>query len=193
MNLFKRFIFIIFIFISCNSFSQTNTNTTYPQSYNKSWFVSSSMGIQISGIKSEDFISSNVAPAFIINIGKWVSPEVALQIGYKGFYFHTISDKDKHYYNFLYGEVLFNIKELLNGKNITKDNWNLLIHPGAGYFYNNTYNRPNICANIGLINSFKIINQIEAFIDISAIMGWDIYQGDEDILPSCVLGLCYSF
>lgn len=192
MRLFKRFIFIILLFISCNSFSQNNNNT-YSQTYSNSWIISSSLGIQISGIKSEDFVGSNVAPAFLLNIGKWISPEVAIQIGYKGFYFHTISDKYKHYYNFLYGEVLFNLKELINGKNIAKDNWNLLIHPGAGYFYNNFYNRPNICANIGITNSIKVINQLEVFIDISAIFGWDIYQGDEDILPGCVLGFSYSF
>lgn len=41
-------------------------------------------------------------------------PEIALQIGYKGYYFNAISDNDKHYYNFLYGEVLFNIIELFD-------------------------------------------------------------------------------
>ena len=29
--------------------------------------------------------------------------------------------------------------------------------------------------------------------DVSFIIGWDIYQGDEDILPSAVLGASYSF
>lgn len=29
--------------------------------------------------------------------------------------------------------------------------------------------------------------------DVSAIMGWDIYQGDEDIIPTAVLDLTYSF
>lgn len=29
--------------------------------------------------------------------------------------------------------------------------------------------------------------------DVSFIVGWDIYQGVEDILPSIVLGASYSF
>ena len=30
------------------------------------------------------------------------------------------------------------------------------------------------------------------FLDISAIMAWDIYQGNEDILPSANIGLIYE-
>ncbi len=192
MSLFKRFIFIIFFFISCNSFSQNNNNT-YSQAYSKSWIVSSSFGVQISGIKSEDFISSNVAPSFLLSVGTWFTPEIALQIAYKGFYFHTISDNDKHHYHFIFGEVLLNLNELINGAKKNSNKWSIIFHPGAGYFYNKNYNRPNVCGNIGIINSVKLTNHFDIFMDISAIMGWDIYQGDEDILPSCVLGLSYSF
>jgi hypothetical protein len=84
------------------------------------------------------------------------------------------------------------LNELINGKNISKNKWKIIFHPGAGYFYNNFYNRPNICANFGITNSVQVMNQLEVFIDISAIFGWDIYQGDEDILPSFALGLSYS-
>jgi len=178
------YITIFLLLISVQSYSQEST---------KNWIFSIGCGTQISGIKSEDFIRSNVSPAFVLNIGNWVTPEVAIQIGYKGFYFHTIADNYKHHYNFLYGEVLFNIKELINRKEIVNDKWNIIIHPGAGYFYNNTYNRPNICANFGIINSYRVIDQLEIFLDVSAIMGWDIYQGNDDILPSCVIGLSYSF
>jgi hypothetical protein len=30
-------------------------------------------------------------------------------------------------------------------------------------------------------------------ISLSAIMGWDIYQEDEDIIPSLTFGLNYAF
>lgn len=190
MAFLKYYIYIILLITNIKVLCQTNINS-HPQEENKNWIFSIGYGAQISGIKPEDFISSNVSPAFVVNIGNCVSPEVAIKIGYKGFYFHTISDNYKHYYNFLFGEVLFNIKELINRKNIANDNWNIIVHPGAGYFYNNSYNQPNICANIGILNSIKVINQLEFFIDLSAIMGWDIYQGDEDIIPSFILGLSY--
>ena len=160
---------------------------------NKNWFISSSYGVQISGIKSEDFVQSNVTPAFTLSMGRWISTEIALQIGYKSFYFHTIADNDRHYYNFIYGDVLFNINKIIDTKKTTKGKWNLIFHPGGGYFYNVYYKRANICANIGMKNSYKISNQVDIFVDISAIVAWDIYQGNEDILPSCEFGVSYLF
>jgi len=119
-------------------------------------------------------------------------PEIALKIGYKGFYFHTIADSDRHYYNFIYGDVLFNINKIIDTKKITKGKWNLIFHPGGGYFYNSYYNRPNICGNLGFLNSFSLKNNLNIFIDVSAIVAWDIYQGNEDILPSCSVGITRS-
>lgn len=190
MSSLKYFIISVFILISCDSFSQVNTSRS--QDYNTNWYASSAFGIQMSGIKDEDFISSNVAPSVMFNIGKWVVPEIALQFGYKGFYFRAISDEDKHHYNFIYGDVLFNLNGIFNFANSIEDRWSLIFHPGAGYFYNNYYNRPNICANIGVMNSIKVGDQFDIFLDISAIIGWDIYQGNDDILPSCVIGVSYS-
>jgi hypothetical protein len=184
--------FLLLVFICNTSFSQ-NENSVSSKLMKKNWFFSSAYGVQISGIKSEDFIRSNVAPLFQLNIGVWFTPEIALQIGYKGFYFHTISDNDKHHYNYILGEVLLNLNELIVGDNISANKWNIIFHPGVGYFYNKYYNRPNICANLGIINSIKVTNKFDVFIDVSAIVGWDIYQGDEDILPSINIGFIYTF
>lgn len=192
MNYLRNSIILLLILIANSCISQ-NGNNTYSLDDKNNWFISSGYGIQISGIKSEDFIGSNVSPAFSLNIGKWVSNEIALQIAYKGFYFHTISDKKKHYFSFFFGEILLDLNELINGAKISKNKWKIIFHPGAGYFYNKYYKRPNVCANIGITNSLRLTDQLDIFIDVSAIIGWDIYQGDEDILPSCVLGLTYSF
>ena len=154
------------------------------------WFVSYSMGAQISGIKTEAFVSSNVSPAVTFCLGKWVSPEIALQVGFKGLYFHTISNDDKRYYNFIYGNVLFDVNKMGGMKNINRK-WNFIFYPGGGYFYNYYYNRPNICANIGFMSS-GTFEGYNIFLDISAIMAWDIYQGNEDILPSANIGLIYE-
>jgi hypothetical protein len=158
----------------------------------KVWFVSTSFGVQMSGIKDEDFISKNRAPAINAGVGLWFTPEIAIFAGYKGPYFNTIADNDKHYYNYIYGEILLNVTELLDGTN-TKRRWNMCIHPGAGFFNNMYYGRPNVCLSIGLINSMEVLDKLDVFVDISAIAGWDIYQGDDDILPNCTFGVTYSF
>lgn len=192
MSQLKNLFIFLFIFWVINGHAQ-DINSNYSSYYKKNWFISSGYGMQISGIKSKDFINSNVTPTLLLNTGVWFSPEIALQIGYKGFYFHTISDNDKHYYNFIYGEVLLNLNRIFNFANSIEGRWSLIIHPGAGYFYNNYYNRPNVCGNIGITNCVRITKKIDLFIDVSAIIGWDIYQGDEDILPSCIFGISYSF
>ena len=47
-------------------------------------------------IKKEDFVGSNYSPLLNIAVGKWFAPSIALQLGYKGWYFNTISDEEKH-------------------------------------------------------------------------------------------------
>ncbi len=190
----KKFIFLLIIFnlLARISYAQ-NCFSQYTQTSNNSWYVSAGIGIQISGIKSEDFISSNVAPSIGLALGKWINPQIGLQLGYKGPYFYTISDKDKHHYSFTYGEVLLNLHNSFTKHRTNRSKWNAIMHTGAGYFYNGYYDEPNICGIIGLANTYKISSHFDIVMDVSAIMGWDIYQGDEDILPSLNLGLIYSF
>lgn len=163
------------------------------------WFVSVNYGYQMSGIKSEDFVSSNYSPLFNINVGKWFSPYLALQIGYKGFYFNYIVDDVKHHYNFFYSEAVVNLNNVVQPKRVNMGNhpfgknWSLLLHAGGGYFHNHVYRRSTICANVGLQNNFHLTNQFQANLDISFIIGWDIYQGDEDILPGITAGVTYLF
>ena len=81
------------------------------------WFISSSMGIQMSGIKSEDFVQSNYSQLINISMGKWFSRELAIQFGYRGKYFNAISDDVKHYYDYIYGDVIFNFNEIIFRQN----------------------------------------------------------------------------
>lgn len=156
------------------------------------WFASVQAGMQMSGIKSEDFVPSNYSPLVTLTAGRWFAPYLALQIGYKGYYFNTISDEMQRHYGFYYGEAALNVIRLFNQKGATM-RYDLIVHAGAGYFYNSHYGRPNVCANMGFQQQWRITNRWYATFDVSAIMGWDIYQGDEDILPGVALGITYRF
>ena len=61
------------------------------------------------------------------------------------------------------------------------------------YFYNDYFNQAKLNGNLGIINNVKLTERLDIFMDVSFIVGWDIYQGDEDILPSGVLGFSYYF
>jgi len=146
----------------------------------------------MSGIKSEDFVSSNYTPLFSFSSGKWLSPWIGFQFGYKGFFFNYIGDDIKHHYKFFYGEAVINVNDALMPSRKNR-NYALLLHAGPGYFYNYFYDRPNICANIGMQAAYRLAEQIQINLGIAAIIGWDIYQGDEDILPGITVGFGYYF
>lgn len=155
-------------------------------------YVSVSGGIQMSGYKRVDFVSSNYSPMIGISTGKWFTPLLALQISYRGNYFHTISDLEKHYYKFFYGDAVFNLVYLIKPtSSVTKGN--VCFHIGSGYFHNRSYGHGNICANIGLSGNMRIVHNFSAGISVSSIIGWDIYQGDEDILPATSISISYAF
>lgn len=146
----------------------------------------------MSGIKDEDFISSNYSPLINITAGKWITPSLGVQLGYKGFYFNTIADRIKHHYNFLYIDGVINLNNFLYPSRINR-NWNLLLHGGPGYFYNHVYRRANPHINIGIKNTYQFSDHFHAAFEISSIAGWDIYQGNLDILPSLAIGLIYLY
>lgn len=188
----RFYLILLFFLLFIKSSNSQPSKFVYPQNEKTIWFISSGLGLQMSGIKNEDFIISNYSPLFNISVGKWFVPYLALQIGYRGLYFNTISDESRHYYNFFYGEVVLNISGIEHYYSCQKK-WSVYLHGGSGYFYNYTYNRPNICAILGIQNNYKVSRKLKAIIDISAIMGWDLYQGDEDILPGILTGLSYQF
>ena len=64
----------------------------------------------------------------------------------------------------------------------------------VGYQNNKSTGQPNIIATTTSIsNNFKIADNLCISLTTSAIMGWNIYQGDEDILPGVALGISYRF
>ena len=190
-KLLKKCIFLFLMLFSIVIYAQ-NESIEIKNASEPDWFISAGLGVQMSGIKDEDFVGHNRAPLVNIMAGKWFSPELALQIGYKGPYYNAIADDKKHHYYFLYGEALMNINSFFKSYS-SSDTWRLLVHAGAGYYYNHDYSQPNVCANMGITNGFRISKCLQANLDVSAISGWNIYQGDEDILPGISAGILYLF
>lgn len=178
--------FVFFANISCAQKDSISKNTD-----GKKWFVGLDYGLQMSGIKNEDFVSSNYSPMIRAFIGKWINSSIGFKAGYQGTYFRTIADDIRHPYNFFYGELIFDVKRILFGQ---KENgiYTPVAHLGPGYFYNFVYRRANVHGILGMSNYFSLSESLELNFDVSAIVGWDIYQGDSDILPSISLGVSYN-
>lgn len=187
----KHFLFYIFLTFFVNSKSNAQ-NSYFAERHETTYFISINSGIQMSGIKDEDFVSSNYSPLFNITAGKWFTPYLALQVGYKGFYFNAIADEIKHHYNYFYGETVINLNNFIAPDRENR-NWNLHLHAGPGYFYNHVYGRAGLQFNVGIQNTFQFSKNFNFSIDIASILGWDIYQGNLDILPGLMIGGIYLF
>lgn len=186
----KSFIIYILFLLSVTELHSQIDENFYDTSCNR-WFLNANIGIQISGIKDEDFVSSNLSPLFNVSLGKEITPLFYIQVGYKGFYFKYIDDNYTHNYNFLYIEPVFNITNFFFP--LRDNNWNLTMYAGPGIFFNKQLNKTQGCLNSGIQNNFLISDNIKITLDISSIIGWKIYQGDEDILPGITIGITYSF
>tara|TARA_R110001599_G_scaffold1889_4_gene9876 strand:- start:328221 stop:328787 length:567 start_codon:yes stop_codon:yes gene_type:complete len=155
------------------------------------FFVSGTIGYQMSGIKDEDFVRNNYSPMLKMTGGMWFSPLLALEIGYRGFYFNTIENSDRRYYNYFYGSTIFDLLNIIDSNQ--DSDLKLYLKIGSGYFYNFYYNQPNIIASFEFAGLIKLNEQLNLQIEASSLMGWDIYQGDEDILPSISAGFLYKW
>ena len=143
-------------------------------------FLNLSVGLQMSGIKNEDFVLNNYSPKIDISAMKSITPVFGLQIGYQGYYFNTIANSDKRRYTYISGSLITRFVQLSR-------NFDFSLLTGSGLFMNHYYKRPSVCADVGVFSNFVLANQ-HLNSKISAIFGWDIYQGNADILPSLTLG-----
>lgn len=176
----KRLFLIIFILISLSSNIQSGNG----------YFIDLYGGTQVSGIRKVDYQAHNFAPYFQIGVGKWIVPYLALSINYDGPYFHLITHKDKHYYHYINGELMANFSNLLK---IDSKHFNLYGVVGSGLFINKFQSQNNICAVVGLVNEFKLNESWSIKLKSTTIMGWDIYQGDEDAVTNYSVGVSWKF
>lgn len=192
MKMVKQSFYFQLLFTIVLWYTVGNMNSYGQDVKERKWFASLDLGAQMSGIKSEDFVSSNYSPVYRLSLGREFSPYFAVQVGYQGRYFRAISDDLKYKYNFYFVEGMVNMTSLLFGKKEGRK-YNFWFHAGPGYFYHEIYQRSNIHWNLGGSNLFFLSEKIHVKIDLSAIAGWDIYQGDSDILPNATIGIIYHF
>ena len=179
---------IVLVFAACVEnplFGQT-ADSIAPDMKGK-FYLDLYLGVQVSGIRKEDYVASNFSPYIQVSAGKWLTPYLALALSYQGPYFNFIGDNLKHKYVYVGGDAILNLNNLFTESNTGL--WNINVFTGLGFLYNNFYKKVNFCINVGLINEIKIKNDMSLKFKVSAIIGHSIYQEDKDILPNISLGL----
>lgn len=182
---------IIFFLFFCNIIFSKAQNINEINKDIFKWFVNADCGVQMSGIKSEDFITSNYSPLLVISVGQSLSNNLGFRVGYQGNYFYSIADNYKHFYDFYFIKAVLNPITLFEINN--QRNYNFLLDFGLGYFQNHFYKDTKVHSIIGFSNEVFICDFFALTFNTSAIIGWDIYQGNKDILPSLSLGAKYVF
>lgn len=181
-------VLLFFLIFSINSFAQSKT-TTSPNKV-KSLFFDAYIGTQVSGIRKEDYVSSNFAPYFQLSIGKILTDKLSVNINFQGPYFNFIGDNHKHTYQFVGSDLYLSISKLLDETYCGK--WNLSIFIGSGLLFNNYSDKANLCLTGGIINEFRY-KTIGIKFKASAITGLKIYQHDKDALTSISVGISKYF
>ena len=143
----------------------------------------------MSGIKKVDFVYDNLSPSLSMSTGIWISREIGVSLSYKGHYFYTIADNARHNYSYFFLQTLINVSEYFRELHVLRSEFDLIPHFGYGIFYNAHYEGFQVNGNIGFILSHELGKSSQIYIDLSSVVGWDIYQGNEDILPSAAIGL----
>jgi hypothetical protein len=190
-----RQIFIgIIVFVFAGSISNPLSSQTVDSitaGMKEKFYIDLYLGVQVSGIRKEDYVASNFAPYIQLSAGKWLTRNLALALTYQGPYFNFIGDSSKHKYVYLGGDAILNINRFFTESNTGV--WNINVFAGPGLLYNDFYSKTNFCFSTGLVNEVKIKNDISLKFKVSAIIGHSIYQKDEDILPNISLGLSKTF
>jgi hypothetical protein len=138
-------------------------------------------GIQLSGMKPEDFTKGNFTFYNNISIGKEITSNYGIHVGLTGYSFSTIADFIRQNYLFVNVGLSYKIGSRFR------------IEAGTGILNNLTYNTATVCLNYNL--KFMILETkfIDFLITQGAIGGFRIYQTppiEKDILPN--LGLTFS-
>ena len=167
-------IFLAFLFSSFDMIAQSKGETKLLTNV----FIQVRGGGQFSGARKVDLIKSNFTEVSSLGLGKVISPYFKILIGIEGRRFLYINDNFDHEYIYLYGS---NIIKLAKYESFFSD-FELTV--GSGLFMNYFYRRPNICAHLGLAYTKEVSHSVSFSIGMKSVVGWDLYQGDDDIINS---------
>lgn len=145
-----------------------------------------------------------------INVGKWFTPAVGLRAGWHGFWdnakngftVNNIDKNDKFGFNYIHGDVLWNISNSIGGYKETRV-WNIIPYMSMGVLdVTKTLNPFDKSRNLefaagpGILNNFRLSNRVNLTLDIMALFGKAAaYTKSSSIVimfPSVTAGLSFN-
>lgn len=164
------------------------------------------------GLSQNLFRGFRTSLGFGVGVGKWFTPGVGTRIKFQGVNGKgvvsdraSINKKNMKNYWVINGQVLFNMSNLICGYSENRF-WNVIVYSGAGLLRNMTKDVYALDLQVGLMNTFRICKNLDAFLDVNAIVAESKADGvsdgssshryffqNYDKILSAELGLKYSF
>ena len=185
------------------------------------WFISVGGGAQVyfGDHNRQMSFGDRLSPALDIAVGKWFTPGIGVRVMYSGLSLKGATQNESHtnskpidgkpwegywlkeqkfdFFN-LHGDVMFNFSNLFCGYNETRF-WNCSPYIGLGWM--RAWDKPSsreVCANIGIFNSFRISSAVDINLDLRGTIVNDRFDGEmggrkEEGLFAATVGLTYKF
>jgi len=146
-------------------------------SFWSNWFVSvgghfnpAYTSQESSDLDFNPFAKARTNFGFNVAIGKWFTPGIGLRTKFEGLWNKRVINEDVYntYKNFnIHEDVLFNLSNMLCGYN-AKRVWNFIPWVGIGYDRNMCCDVDDISFQAGLLNNFRLCENLSIFLDIYA-------------------------
>ena len=169
---FKEIILLLIFVLICD-FSSSQTSKKF-------LFTSISVGTHMSGIKKQDFIHSNFSPLYSCILGVKLKNEIEIITTYRGYNFKYINDSANHNFHFLSFSAKTTLSKITSSSLSLHEKINFSI--GGGILKNNFADKYNLCLDIASFYKFLELEKFDISLILNSIVGWKIYQHNEDIL-----------
>jgi outer membrane protein OmpA-like peptidoglycan-associated protein len=145
--------------------------------WKSNWFLNASIGVGAfigDPLGCEDLFG-RTQPVFHTSIGKWFNRTIAGRISFQGFKLKNYLLEQQDYYH-VHTDLLWNITRDFF-ENSREVQWSLIPYIGTGIVYNKHSQQHPFTLNYGLLNSFKIHDQISLSLELGGFSTFTNFDG----------------
>ncbi len=163
------------------------------------------LGAGVNSVIEKQFGMGKIGLATDLNLGKWFSPAIGIRAGWHGLFNTSKSGKfDKAPYNYLHGDLLWNLSNSIDGYKETRF-WSFVPYATTGLLVVGKNNGKfslkgdqEFAAGVGLLNVLRLGERVGLTIDLgilcarAAAYNMNGFIGRYAGMPSATLGLQFN-
>lgn len=142
------------------------------------FYSSKEEGLDLSKSPFESFRSNFGAS---LTVGKWFTPEIGLRTKASGYWGKAIigvtPEENSIKFFAVQEQAMFNLLNIIKGYDPARK-WELVPYGGVGFIRNCTHNENSIGAGFGIVNNYRISEQLKIHTDLGLTFAGDNYKED---------------